>query len=122
MNSERNKKTIGKKGEDFSATYLQGKGLEIIERNFRTRNGEIDLVAEDGNTLVFVEVKTRRSESAGNILESINEKKQIQLRRIAEAYLCEKGWMEREVRFDVVGIQKIKTRQSWQVQWIKGAF
>ena len=72
-------KSLGRKGEEVAAAYLEGRGLKIRQRNFRTRDGEIDLIADDGGTLVFLEVKTRTGDTCGSGLESIDQAKQDQL-------------------------------------------
>jgi putative endonuclease len=88
--------------------YLAKKGYALVERNYRTRRGEIDLVVRSERALVFVEVKLRRGTGFGDPLEAVTPKKQARIRRMAERYLAEKGedfvaGFE-EVRFDVVGI------------------
>lgn len=88
--------------------YLAKKGYVPIERNYRTRYGEIDLIARDHTTLVFVEVKLRRGTNFGDPLEAVTPRKQEKVRRVAERYIAEKGedfvsGFE-EMRFDAVGI------------------
>ena len=78
--------------------------MRIVERNFRTRYGEVDLVAEDGGALVFVEVKTRRGSAYGSPEESVTPKKRARLVTTAETYLQEHGMEQRDWRLDVVGI------------------
>jgi putative endonuclease len=95
---------LGNAGERQAARYLKGKGFRVIARRYRTHLGEIDLVAEDGACVVFVEVKTRRSEEAGQPFEAVDRRKQEQLTRLALAWLKRKGWLERSARFDVVSI------------------
>ena len=116
------KKALGKAGEDFAGNYLEKRGLEILERNFRIREGEIDLIALDGDTIVFVEVKTRKSKNYGLPSEAVDEVKQEKIREVAEAYLAEKGWMERIVRFDVFSIRYNNERKNWHIKWYKQAF
>jgi putative endonuclease len=88
--------------------YLVKKGYALVERNYRTRHGEIDLIVRTQRALVFVEVKLRRGTGFGDPLEAVTPRKQARIRRIAEQYLAEKGevFLARfdEVRFDVVGI------------------
>ena len=102
------KRRLGDRGERLAARWLAARGHEIIERNFRTRFGEIDLVTRHKDTLVFVEVKTRRGTGFGDPLEAITEKKQEQVRSMAEQYLAGKGdgfvGGFEAVRFDAVGI------------------
>jgi putative endonuclease len=91
----------GRDGEDAAADLLRRKGFEIISRNVRTAFGEIDLVALDGDTVVFVEVKARRG---ANGLEAVDARKQFRLSRLALAYLARAGWTLRPARFDVVAV------------------
>lgn len=89
----------------LAAEALRARGLRIVERNFRCRAGEIDLVALDGAVLVFVEVRSRRGAIAGTPLESVDGRKQARVARVARQYLAARGHRERDVRFDVVGIR-----------------
>lgn len=93
---------FGRYGEDAAAEYLRRRGFEILARNVRTALGEIDLVALDGDVVVFVEVKARRS--AGG-LEAVDARKQRRLSRLALAFLARAGWLERPARFDVVAVE-----------------
>lgn len=96
---------VGRRGEALAAELLRTKGLTIVERNFRCRAGEIDLVAFDGPTLVFVEVRSRRGDCAGTPLESVDPRKQARVTRVARHFLAARGLLDRDVRFDVVGIR-----------------
>ena len=96
---------LGRQGEAVAAEYLEARDYRILARNFRCRSGEIDLVALDGNILVFVEVRSRRGRSAGTPLESVTPRKQQQVARVARVFLSQRGWSERDARFDVVGIR-----------------
>lgn len=100
----RDRKALGKWGEDQAAQLLQAKGLEIIARNWRTRGGEIDLVATDGNVLVFVEVRTRSSTIYGTPGESVDWRKQQKLRQLSLAFLSQYPVRLHSFRFDVVSI------------------
>lgn len=95
----------GKRGEDLAAAYLEKAGYKIIERNYRCIFGEIDIVAKDGRTLVFVEVKSRRSDRFGIPQESITFRKQRKITQIAMNYIKERGFDQNEARFDVVSIR-----------------
>jgi putative endonuclease len=103
------RRALGASGEDVAVASLEAAGLEILERNARTRYGEIDVVAMGGGTLVFVEVKTLRGLGpavAVRALESIGPRKQLQVRRLARAWLAERpspGWYS-SIRFDAVGV------------------
>jgi putative endonuclease len=91
----------GNRAEALAAQFLIRKGLSIVARNFRTRGGEIDLVARDGATLVFVEVRMRRSEDFGGAAASITARKQQRLVRAANGYLAMLG-REPPCRFDAI--------------------
>lgn len=94
----------GAEGEKLAVEFLEKKGLKVLERNYRFERGEIDIVAEDGRELVFVEVKARRTTSYGEPIESVDAKKQAQLWKVAEGYLFEHRLEHRACRFDVVAI------------------
>ncbi|MCF8243160.1 MAG: YraN family protein [Melioribacteraceae bacterium] len=98
------KKSIGKIGEDIAAKYLTEQGFDILERNYFYGHGEIDIVAMEGEDLVFVEVKTRRNREFGDPEYAITPAKQRQIRKIAEAYLYERDVEDTECRFDVIAI------------------
>jgi ribonuclease HII len=99
--------TTGKAGEEEAARFLEGRGYRVVARNVRTPHGEIDLVAEEGETLVFVEVKTRRRSTRGPAFDAaasaVDLRKQVRLGHAALAYLAEKG-VDSACRFDVVAI------------------
>lgn len=92
---------LGRRGEDAAAAFLGRRGMEVLARNVRTAFGEIDLVAMDGDVVVFVEVKTRRGAGA---LEAVDARKQRRLSRLALVFLARAGWLDRAARFDVVAV------------------
>lgn len=96
--------TLGRRGEDRAVVYLRTHGYRIVERNFRCKLGELDVIARDGDTLVFVEVRTRSSGSRGGALEMISAAKQRQVARVASYYLAIRRLESATCRFDVVGI------------------
>ena len=98
-----NKKNIGNLGESKSIEYLEKNYYQIIERNFFCRFGEIDIIARDGNYLVFVEVKYRKSENYGMPIEAVDFRKQNKIRGVANYYLLKTGY-NKAVRFDIIGI------------------
>lgn len=114
----------GERGEELAARLLAGKGYEVLERNYRTRYGEIDLIARHGDTLVFVEVKARRGTGFGDPLEAITPRKQEQVRLMAEQYLAQKGEAFAEdfaqMRFDAVGI--LLGSRGGKVRHVRDAF
>lgn len=95
---------LGAFGEDVAAAYLEEDAMTVVERNWRCRDGELDLVALDGDTVVFVEVKTRRGEGFGTPAEAVTVSKSRRLRRLAAQWLREQAWRAGEVRIDVVGV------------------
>lgn len=98
------KNTYGKIGEIIAAKHLEAKGFKIIAKNYKNKIGEIDLIAKDGDYLVFVEVKTRLSAAFGNPVEAVNFYKQRKIRQVALAYLKQHKLLEQNCRFDVVSI------------------
>lgn len=100
-----NKRMEGSRYERLAARYLEQNGMNVLEMNYRCRTGEIDIVARDGEYLVFVEVKYRKTKHAGQALEAIDSRKAGQVRRVAAVYLYEHGIPETAAcRFDAVGI------------------
>lgn len=109
----------GREGEEMAARHLAERGATVLERNARTAGGEIDLVARVGATLVFVEVKRRRSAARGAPAEAVTPFKRRRILRAARAWLAaHPAREERGVRFDVVAIQD----EPLKVEWIEGAF
>jgi putative endonuclease len=98
------RRALGDAGEDLAAAALKKQGYKILERNYITPLGEIDLVARQGKVVVFVEVKTRSTDRFGAPQEAVHPAKQRRLRRLADYYLKQKRLGEVPVRFDVVGI------------------
>jgi putative endonuclease len=95
---------LGKRGEDLACEELQRRGYEIIARRFRVRSGELDIVARDGATLVFVEVKARTGRAFGDAAEAVTPLKQLRLTRLATEYLVRHHLHECPCRFDVVSV------------------
>lgn len=95
---------LGAFGEDLATRELERRGYEILARRVRTRRGELDIVARDGETVVFVEVKTRQSAACGTAAEAVTPAKQRKLARLAAHYLASRRWLERPCRFDVVAV------------------
>ena len=96
---------LGKRGEGLAARYLEESDYTILERNFRTPFGEIDIVAQKNDCLVFVEVRTKSSGTYGLPAESITQDKKAHLIAVAEEYLQIRGYEEREWRIDVIAIE-----------------
>jgi putative endonuclease len=95
---------LGRRGEDLAVQHLTAKGYEIVARNWRCAEGELDLVAKDGACLAFVEVRTRRGRSMGPPEESITEAKQARLITLGEAYVQANDWMG-NWRIDMVAVE-----------------
>ena len=91
-------------GEERAVRELRRRGYRIVERNYRCKVGEIDIVARDRETLVFVEVRTRSSSASGSALETVTPAKQRRIARVASHYLAARRPVFDECRFDVVGI------------------
>jgi putative endonuclease len=100
----RERRLLGQAGEALAADTLQQQGYKILTRNYRTPYGEIDLIARHGDTLVFVEVKLRRSEVFGPPQAAVNTAKQRHLRLAAQYYLSQQRAEDIKIRFDVVAI------------------
>ena len=116
MTSESRRKT-GQHYEQLAAEFLEDQGLCVLERNFYCRQGEIDLILQDGEVLVFAEVKYRSNRAMGDPLEAVTAKKQFHIRRAAEYYLYSHGYGEDTMcRFDVIGIC------GQEIAWLKDGF
>lgn len=102
MTEER--KRLGERGEDAAASYLERAGMTVVERNWRCKAGEIDIVAIEGDALVLVEVKTRRTVAKGTPEDAVTPAKQRKYKRLAESYLQQAGLAEASVRFDVISL------------------
>lgn len=105
MQGSRKTSDLGKLAEDFTVGFLQGKGYKIIDRNFRSRFGEIDIVAEESGTLVFVEVKARWSQKFGSPEEAVTPQKLYKIRKTAEYYSLLKSKINQKMRIDVVALE-----------------
>jgi putative endonuclease len=109
-----------------AARLLQQAGLELLERNYRCKLGEIDIICRDGPDIVFVEVRCRHNRRFASAAASVTISKQRKLVRTALFYLQRKGWSnDRACRFDVVAISKStnsKTAENDEIQWLKNAF
>jgi putative endonuclease len=116
-----NKKT-GNRGEDIASQFLEDNGYRIVRRNYRYSTfGEIDIIASKDGVLVFVEVKTYRTEEFGEPAMLVNQRKQDQLRKIAQIYLLQCK-IDQDCRFDVIGIKLSKDGTGSLVNHIENAF
>lgn len=108
----------GNKAEDRAVELLLRKGLRIEERNFRTKLGELDIVARDGSTLVFVEVRSRQTNRFGSALDAVGWRKQRQVSRVATMYLARRRPRFVTCRFDVIGItgdEIVHIQDAWRL-------
>ncbi|MFZ0246532.1 YraN family protein [Candidatus Binatus sp.] len=111
---------LGRRGERAAERHLRRNGYRIVVRNFRAAGAEIDLVAIDGDILVFVEVKTRRSRAAGAPEEAVDERKQTRMRRAAEVFARRYRADEIEMRFDIVAVDASGKRL--EIELLRNAF
>jgi putative endonuclease len=119
------RRALGALGEDLACAHLRRRGYEIVDRNFRTRWGELDIVASDGRSLVFCEVKCRRaSRSWRDPLESVHTNKQVRLRRMAGQWLAEHRDRPRraELRFDAIGVTVDAEGRLLRLDHLEAAF
>ena len=105
MNIRDTRKLFGQAGESAAENYLRRKGYGIVARNLRSSVGELDLVVEDGQVLVFVEVKARRTGAFGGAIHAVHQRKQEKLIQLAAQYLARHHIKDRPCRFDVVLLQ-----------------
>ena len=110
----------GKKGENIAVAYLKSNGYRIVERNYKCLFGEIDIVAKDGDTVVFIEVKSRKSEEFGDPQVAVGLEKQKKISKISLKYLEEKHLYPCNARFDVVAIKMLPSGNK--VELIQNAF
>lgn len=113
--------SIGARGEEIAAAYLRGQRFAILERNFRCKGGEVDIVAREGKTIVFVEVKSRRSESYGPPQLSVTSFKQRQISKAALTWLAKNRLHDTSARFDVIAIL-LRDHQVPAIDHIRNAF
>ncbi|MBI4733528.1 MAG: YraN family protein [Rubrobacteridae bacterium] len=113
---------LGQRGEELSAVFLRSNGYSILHRNYRTKIGEIDIVATKSGILIFCEVKTRQSAAYGYPIEAVTPKKQKTIRTIAEYYVATDKTIQKfdEIRFDVISITITNGKHS--IDHIENAF
>jgi putative endonuclease len=115
------RRRFGQEGESAAERYLRHKGYRIVARNLRSSSGELDLVAEDGRVLVFVEVKARRTDAFGGAVHAVHQRKQEKLIQLAAQYLARHHIRDRLCRFDVVLLQGAGVAVP-QIEHIENAF
>ena len=111
---------FGKNGETLAAEFLKKQGYKVLYRNYKTKLGEIDIIAEDKDTLCFIEVKTRQSEKFGLPQEAVAWRKQAQVSKAALIFLKEKKLWDKKARFDVVAV--LSNDKVVEFDLIKDAF
>ncbi len=114
-------KSVGERGEAIAAAYLKGQKFTIVEKNYRCKGGEIDIIAKDGKTFVFVEVKTRRTLSFGPPQQALTSFKQRQISKAALTWLADKKLFGASARFDVIAIL-LPDHALPQIDHIRNAF
>ena len=115
-----NNRSGGERGERLARRFLESRGYTIVDQNYRTRHGELDLVARKGGTLVVIEVKLRRGTGFGDPLEAVTPRKQRTIRSITEEYLLEKSPDFHTLRFDAIGI--LLQSDSPRITHVRDAF
>jgi putative endonuclease len=112
---------LGSRGETIAAVYLRDAGLSVLDRNWRCRDGELDIVAREGTAIVFCEVKTRRATGFGHPVEAVTPAKQRRLRLLAQRWLSAHDEHAPDLRFDVVGVL-VRPGGPALVTHLRGAF
>jgi len=112
---------IGNRGEELAAAFLERNGLKIVERNFRCKGGEVDIIARDGKTIVFIEVKSRRTLTYGVPQLAVTPFKQRQISKAALTWLSKNRLHDTPARFDVIAIL-LENSYSHQIEHIRNAF
>ncbi len=113
---------IGKQGEALAADHLRQKNYTIIEKNFRCKLGEIDIIAKDRHIVVFVEVRTKTSHTYGPAYNTVTYPKQKQVKRVALYYISKHNLVKTQFRFDVIGIHIEPQTNQHQIDHIQSAF
>ncbi|MBN1870317.1 MAG: YraN family protein [Candidatus Omnitrophica bacterium] len=112
---------LGQMGEEAAVAFLEREGYHILQRNFRNPLGEIDIIAKEGDTICFIEVKTRKTDAFGSPLESITKAKQRKIMHVALSYLKGRERIEANARFDVVSVF-LNDEEPPRVSILKNAF
>jgi putative endonuclease len=114
--------STGRRGESLALEFLIGLRYAIVEKNYRKQYGEVDIIARDGDTLVFIEVKTRQTTVFGTPFEAVDARKQRQLSRIAQEYIQSHRLGDEPARFDVIAVRLERDNQSATIDHMKNAF
>jgi uncharacterized protein (TIGR00252 family) len=113
---------VGRKGEGAAVRFLESLGFEILETNYRWKRAEVDVIAREGERIVFVEVKTRTGDSFGGPESAVDLRKQRQIGRVAAHYLQARGLEDRDCRFDVLGLRPVPGPEEFTVDHLRDAF
>ena len=119
---DRSRLNIAKIGESYAVKHLKARGYKILAQNYRAMRGEIDLVAQDGDCIVFVEVKTRRSLKFGTPQAAVTAQKQRQISKVALAYIQTHNRLDTPCRFDVIAIHLSPQLELLKLEQIENAF
>lgn len=111
---------LGRSGEDLAEDFLKKNNYKVLSRNYRTKLGEIDIIAKDKSVICFIEVKTRSSADFGLPLEAVDRRKQRQITKAALIFLKENKLMDVSARFDIVSV--IRSKENPKIELIKNAF
>jgi putative endonuclease len=115
-----NNRKIGKENEEIASKFLTNQGLKIINKNYFTKFGEIDLIGIENKTIIFIEVKFRSNENFGKPFESVNIWKQEKIRNAADYYLSENDFSDFDCRFDVVSLTP--SQNNFKIEWLKNQY
>ena len=114
---------FGREGESAALTFLKKKGYRILEKNFRSKVGEIDIVAEQDGVIVFVEVKARADHEFGHPFNALTPAKQRKIIQTAQTFLAQKRLSDKHMRFDVVALTSdAESPDSWKIELLQNAF
>jgi putative endonuclease len=116
------RRILGKEGEAAARTFLERRGVRILAENFACAAGEIDLVGQERDTVLFIEVKTRRSKAFGPPHLAVHQRKQRQIVRTAQWYLAERRMPEVACRFDVLAVTFPNDEDVPRIEWLRDAF
>ena len=114
------RKELGKTGESLACEYLKANKIKVLERNFKNKIGEIDIIAKEGETVAFIEVKTRSSYAFGTPAEAVNYAKQQKIIKTALSWMTDKNY-DGDIRFDVIEVL-INETEAPDINYIKNAF
>ncbi|MCK4798508.1 MAG: YraN family protein [Spirochaetes bacterium] len=117
-----NKRQLGKIGEDIATKYLENNGIQIIERNYYTKYGEIDLIGIENKTIIFIEVKLRKNKNFGLPSEAIDSKKLKRIHNTATNYISEMNFTNNDCRFDVICLFYSNHENLYKIEWLKNQY